>query len=362
MADENLTLFLHCFTKGHDALQITAIHVLTDILTTHPSLLSAQEADENFKKSILRIFAKGIKSQRTPEVQSAAVIALCKLMLTSVISDEDLLKHLVICYFDPSTRDNPGVRQALSYFLPAYCHSRRENMERMATVAAGVMHAVVELSEELEEGEDMVGLGVVGNMLVDWTDARKLVIQGETAIGWDEAGRKEVKAVDGDIHLDLADSLLERAMNHACSSKRASALIALTMLTQHTGEDKKALIAMLGKLCITANSSAEKLQSTTTLVVEAIDGKAADDAASRNALNKLHLALGKAIGEAGMAKKSLKDTLAEDGLTSVGYQDGDELRLHRDQNIKMEVIPEIDCVTKAEDSLLEELLDDDKDL
>ena len=153
-----------------------------------------------------------------PEVQSAATTTLCKLMLTSVIQDQDLLRQIVICYFDPSTRENAGVRQALSYFLPVYCHSRKENMERMANVAAAVMHALVDMSEELEEGEEMVGLTMVGNILVDWTDARKLVVQDETSVSWDETGKKEVKAVNGDTHLHLADSLLERTMNHGCSS------------------------------------------------------------------------------------------------------------------------------------------------
>lgn len=172
-------------------------------------------------KSVVKVFAKGMKAEHTPDVQAAVIIALCKLMLLSVIRDEDLLKQIVVCYFDPTTKDNVGVRQALSYFLPVYCHSRRENMEAMANVSGGVMHLLVEMSAELE-GEEMVGISTVGNMLVDWTDARKLVVQDEATISWDEAGRKEVKAVNGNIHLDLAESLLQQAMNHGCSSKESS--------------------------------------------------------------------------------------------------------------------------------------------
>ncbi|OCK82138.1 ARM repeat-containing protein, partial [Lepidopterella palustris CBS 459.81] len=40
LASENLTLFLHCFTKGHEALQTIAIQIITDILITHPTLIS----------------------------------------------------------------------------------------------------------------------------------------------------------------------------------------------------------------------------------------------------------------------------------------------------------------------------------
>lgn len=151
-------------------------------------------------------------------------------MLTRVIQDEDLLKQVVIAFFDPATKEIAVLRQALSYFLPVFCHSRRENMESMASVAPGIIRAVMSLVEELDEEEEMVGIGVVGNMLVDWTDARKLVVQDEGSVSWDEAGRKEVKAVNGDIHLDLAEHLLERVMSHGCTSKLRSTFLRLKYL------------------------------------------------------------------------------------------------------------------------------------
>ena len=224
LADENLTLFLHCFNKGHDALQLTAIHILADILTTHPSLLTSPAADSGLQKQILKIFAKGMKADTIPDVQAAATTALCKLMLTSVITDEDLLKTMVVLYLDPASKANAGVRQALTYFLPVYCYSRRDNMERMANIAGSVIHAVVDLADEMDEGEEMVGIGVIGNMLVDWTDARKLIVSDEAAISWDEAGKQRVRAVNGDVHLVLAESLLERLLGHGCSSKMISVI------------------------------------------------------------------------------------------------------------------------------------------
>lgn len=140
----------------------------------------------------------------------------------SIIKNEDLLKQIVICYFDPATKENAGVTQALSYFLPVYCHSRRENTATMANIVAGVMHTLVDMTEELAEGVEMVGVGVAGNMLVDWTDPRKLVVQDEASVGWDEAGKTEAKGtavINGEVHLELAVSVLERAMNHGCSSR-----------------------------------------------------------------------------------------------------------------------------------------------
>lgn len=74
-------------------------------------------------------------------------------------------------------------------------------------------------------------------------------------------------------------------------------VLALNKLTNITEEEKKAIIPMLGKLYITSNSNIGKIRTAIQLVVEAIDGKIANDAVSRNALHKLHLALGAYLPE-----------------------------------------------------------------
>jgi condensin complex subunit 3 len=228
LAEENLSLFLHCFNKGHDALQVTSLHVLSDILTAHPTILVPQPSSSTDdasvsamagnQKAVFKIFAKALKASSTPDVQSAGTTALCKLMLGSIIKDEDLLRALVISYFEPSTAENAAVRQALSYFLPVYCHSRRENMERMGKVGVAVVHALMGIVDELDEEEEMVGMSVVGAHVVDWTDARKLVVPYARSVSWDEMGRKEVKALNADIHLDLAVDILEKIVSTSCPS------------------------------------------------------------------------------------------------------------------------------------------------
>lgn len=129
-------------------------------------------------------------------------------------------------------------------------------------------------------------------------------------------------------------------------------------------EEKKALIGMLGKLYITANSKSEKLQSTTELVVEAVDNKIAQDAPSRNALNKLHSAMNKALGEAGKSKPMQEDTLGpvgrDDGLTAVDEQVVEEYSMAHDGDIRMEGVKD-GGASEVQDSLLEELLHDDED-
>ena len=118
---------------------------------------------------------------------------------------------------------------------------------------------------------------------------------------------------------------------------------------------------MLGKLYITANSSAEKLRSTTALVVEAIDGNIATDAASRNALNKLHLALSKAIRDGGISEKitdEMPASVDQDGLRVVEEQAEDSI-LATENALQLESVAD-PSIADANDSLVEELLSDDE--
>ena len=118
---------------------------------------------------------------------------------------------------------------------------------------------------------------------------------------------------------------------------------------------------MLGKLYITANSSAEKLRSTTELVIEAIDGNIATDAASRNALNKLHLALSKAIrdgGNSGKITDEMPASVDQDGLTVVEDQAEDSILATKDA-LKVESVADR-SITDAHDSLMDELLSDEE--
>lgn len=206
---------MHFFSKGHAALQITALQILTDILTQHGSHLLESNPP------LLKVYLKALKNgSKGPEVQAATTVAVCKLLLGRVIQDSDaandLLKTLIVAYFDPSTQSNQGVRQTLSYFLPVYSYSRKENQDRMRSVAVDALHVLYNVHEGLDdEDEDieMVSLSVIGAHLVDWTDPRKCYVPGSSISIADEGAKK---AVNGDVHLDLASDILDR-MNNATS-------------------------------------------------------------------------------------------------------------------------------------------------
>lgn len=114
------------------------------------------------------------------------------------------------------------------------------------------------------------------------------------------------------------------------------------------GEEKKAIIPLLGKLYISPSSNSEKLQTAHELVVEAIDLKVANDAPSRNSFTKLLNALVKVIGEA--KKTSTKAAELDEGNTiTLDVADEGSTTVHRITEEKTEI----------RDSLVSELLEDE---
>lgn len=214
LAEENLGLFMHFFQKGHTALQNTALHILTDILNVHGAQLFSSTP------GLLKVYVKAVKGgAKSPEVQAAATVAASKLLLGQIISEEEscseLLKSLVVAYFDPSSASNQTVRQALNYFLPVFCFSRMENQDLMRGIALDAIHALFNVREGLEDddvdvGEDMVSMTAIGACLVDWTDPRKCYSSNAVL-------DLEKKHVNGNVHLDLAMDILERLQGNITS-------------------------------------------------------------------------------------------------------------------------------------------------
>ena len=121
---------------------------------------------------------------------------------------------------------------------------------------------------------------------------------------------------------------------------------------------------MLGKLYVSADSGTEKLQSTTELVVEAIDGKVAHDAPSRNALRRLLSVLSKALGDAEKFKPVAVDSSApageDDGLTAVDEQITEGSMVANEEGVRMGVNG-AESVTEVQDFISGELLEGEED-
>jgi condensin complex subunit 3 len=358
-------------------LQITALQIITDILTQHGTHL----LDTN--PALLKVYVKALKSgSKSPEVQAAATVAVCKLMLGRVIQDStaanELLRTLVVAYFDPSTQDNQGVRQTLSYFLPVYSFSRKENQDRMRTVALDALHALHNLHENLDENDedsDMVSLSTIGAHLVDWTDPRKCYVPGDNLTLMDESAKK---AVNGDVHIDFAKDILEK-LNSSASSKSFSHT-ENHISNNISGEEKKVIAPLLGKLHVSPASSEDKIRELYSEVTIAVDDKLLSDATGRNALYKIHVSLGKIVNSLGEIQG--RQSSAAEGRTSMtpedrtvvpGDDDDEKTIMTTTTRVKDEESDEEQTVmihekstlavrTKPRDSLVEELLSDDEDI
>jgi len=252
-------------------------------------------------KPLHKMYTRALKSPE-PSVQSTAALALSKLLLTGTLhpssssssSDaspeaDDLLRLLTLSYFDPDTRPNAALRQTLAYFLPVYSHSRRAHAARTARVAPAVLHALAERADELDEGEEMVGLAVVAGMVGGWTDPRRGVWAAAEAGDGGSGGEADEADGEGDAHFVLAGLLVERVA--AAGPSR---------------EEKKACLALLGKLHLVAPARpVAAWVAALRGLRERVDGaavvKAAPDAAARNALAKLRTALDKMVAACGDA-------------------------------------------------------------
>ncbi|KAK9362708.1 nuclear condensing complex subunit [Lipomyces starkeyi] len=84
---ENIVLFMHCFNKGHNAVQVEALQIICDILISHGRALLD---DENEIDSVIirKMFLKGLNRCDSFEVQFAAALSLSKLLMAEVITED----------------------------------------------------------------------------------------------------------------------------------------------------------------------------------------------------------------------------------------------------------------------------------
>jgi condensin complex subunit 3 len=290
--------------KGHDALKEIVIQVLADVIITHPQLLTPTIPDPDAStedaeaitnpriRPVTKILLKAFSSDNK-RISLIACTAASKLLLLGILPPlptTEVLKAFTLTYFDPETAANPALRQALSYFLPVYCHSKLKNAKLMGEIAVPVISKLLIMRDENVEEEDvdeMVGWPVITAHLAEWTDGRKVV--GATELGLD--GKTSTIAEAEEPHVQLAIEILERALTSTCSK-----------------DERKPLLSLLGKLFIAPSGTTRKgeegavdqdsFRTLHELVSEAVEGKIGTDATQRNALIKLETTLTKRLGEA----------------------------------------------------------------
>ncbi|KAF1998160.1 hypothetical protein P154DRAFT_564912 [Amniculicola lignicola CBS 123094] len=328
LAQENFNLFLHCFLNGEPTFKIVAIEILSDIIITHPTLLAPSQTPEDTQVSA----ASTVSSQPNPRIKPltkalikafnsedqhltlSACTGASKLLLMGLLPHESALaivKTFILAYFDPETSAKEPIRQALSYFLPAFSHSKYTNARLIAEVAVPVVTKLVmqreDMDEEMDEG---VSWTIVAGHLAEWTDGRRVV--GATEMGLD--GKMATQAIAEVPHIKLAIDILERALKDTCSKDERKPLLTLLTKLSIPSTNPKAINRQ-----DSIQEPAELVEELHQVVTEAVEAKLGHDAVSRNYMAKLEASLTKRLGEVAMDGTSRETSVLEsrDGETEV---------------------------------------------
>lgn len=344
------------------------IQVLTDTIITHPSLLAPPPVDPDdtteaaepkpnpLIRPLTKILLKAFHSDNR-RISLIACTAASKLLLLGILPPAptaEILKGFTLTYFDPDTAANPALRQALSYFLPVFCHSKLTNAMLMAQTTVPVISKLLLMREEdvEEEADEMVGWPVITAHLAEWTDGRKVV--GASELGLD--GKTSTSAEAEEPHIHLGIEILERALTNTCSK-----------------DERKPLLALLGKLYFAASSSAktgeerfddENLRTFHGLVSEAVEGKIGMDATQRNYLAKLELSLTKRLGEVEQVTpiqdKSHEEEGGETATPAADAEAADQTEADVTQSEADATEAEVDA-TEIPETQAKPILDEDED-
>lgn len=184
LAVEYMPLFLDFARLGHDETALVALQTAFDLVFLFglPPFDAARPADA---------LAASLYDPRGP-VQGVAAEGFAKLLLHGILPPprtRAVLEGLLHLYYHPATEREPGLRQCLAYFFPAFCFSRRANQLALAAVAARFLR-----------GWDALGCTAIGfleaaSQLAHLTDAANLA-DPAGAPDPGAAGPHDVLAVD----------------------------------------------------------------------------------------------------------------------------------------------------------------------
>ncbi|KAG7094853.1 hypothetical protein E1B28_005661 [Marasmius oreades] len=194
MAVNSFQLFLSQVQGAHEDLKLKILQIILDLLVLYDSEFLGRS--EDISHQIITFILQMLESEESNQVQTVLCVGICKLLLSGQVTDSRVLASLILTYVSPATSDNPELRQCLSYFFPLYCYSSRENQRRMQSAFMPAFDLVARVRDELEEDQEMISLYQFGLLIIDWTDASKLL----------NAPTSETS--DKNIHADLALDIL----------------------------------------------------------------------------------------------------------------------------------------------------------
>lgn len=169
-------------------------------------------------------------------------------------------------YFDPSSRENQQLRQALAYFFPAYSYSNAKNQVIISESILRSFHEICKLAQDDDDYLEENSLNNILLQLIDWCDPRQLVENVETS----------TKFVNESLCCDLALPFIR------------------SFLATKIREEKSSLCIVMPKLYVT-----QAKQESLLAVKEALESSrekfSGMETQARNAVSRFHQTLQKVI-------------------------------------------------------------------
>ncbi|KAF8424272.1 nuclear condensing complex subunit [Boletus edulis BED1] len=309
MALNSFQLFLSQVQSAPEVLKTRVLQIVFDMLMVH-------EADFLGKggigsERIIEFLLHVLSAEDAENVQALLCVGLSKLMLAGMVSDERVLKSLVVAYLSPDTAENQELRQCLAYFFPVYCYSSSINQKRMRQISISIFEQLAEATHDLDDDQEMVSSAQIIGMFADWTDPQKAVeVQGQT--------------IDDGVHLDLAEDILKTLFKDDMQK-----------------EDKKVLCQILGRLHLPDKVDDDKIRTIKLLVHNVFTRRPIRDVSARNALTKFDTTISKKYADklAGFSEEEYRRLEQLDALFKflddiVPLDDGEEMEPPRTRGRK----------------------------
>ncbi|KAG0233361.1 nuclear condensing complex subunit [Mortierella sp. GBAus27b] len=171
LAQNNMELFLTCIfaENASKQLQLLSLKIVFDlILTFGMTAMSGLISEER----IVQDLTKSLDSE-SPDMQAIAAEGVSKLMLTKLLQNAQILRRLIILYFDPASSTNNHLRQCLNYFLQVYFHSSHENQVMLTEIFVPIVLELIQMQQGSKS--EMAPTTIIGQQLLEWCDPRRVL-------------------------------------------------------------------------------------------------------------------------------------------------------------------------------------------
>lgn len=134
LAQTHVLLFLQALQVDQEAVQVTALEVLIDLIIAFGleafstgsaddaedgAMAVAAAANSSAPSTILPVLERYLDSD-SDRLRTTAVEGFAKLLLLRRVSSVQIISRLLLLYFNPTTVEAVELRQCLAVFFPAY--------------------------------------------------------------------------------------------------------------------------------------------------------------------------------------------------------------------------------------------------